>query len=204
MIEAPLPGRGGDLEPVHQPAGTQEPDRRAGRGGGRTVEDGLEVFDPRPALADTDHQARRRVGLDQELHCPSARILESVARNLTRRGCDPRLVERGEAQKAGDLAGALPRQHDVAFEADFQGEDPHVIEVIDPAPPWVPFLGDQDRHVVMLPPEVAVEDSGDHARVPRRQPGIAIEGPLRGQPVGVHDQKRTGNPTDRQTPGPCE
>ena len=66
------------------------------------------------------------LGLDQELHRPSARILEGVAGDLTRRGRDPGLVERGEAQKAGDLAGALPGQDDVAFQADFQGEDPHV------------------------------------------------------------------------------
>ena len=66
------------------------------------------------------------------------------------------------------------------------------IGVIDPAP--VPFLSLATRTVTSsrCRAEVAVEDPGDHARVPGRQPGIAIELPLRGQPVGVHDQKRTG------------
>ena len=117
--------RRSDLELVHQPSGAEDADPQAGRRVVPAVEDRLEVLDPRAPLVDADQKARRGRRADQELDPAAARVLEGVAGDLRDRRGDPRLVERGEAQQAGDLAGALPRQDDVGFQADLQGQEGH-------------------------------------------------------------------------------
>ena len=52
----------------------------------------------------------------------------------------------------------------------------------------------QDRHVIAASLVVPVKDAGDQARVPLAYAGIAIEVPVRGQAVGMHEQQRVFGP----------
>ena len=110
--------RRSDLELVHQPFRAQDSDSQAGRRVIPSVQDRLEVLDPRAPLLNADQKSRRGTCADLELDLPTSRVLEGIAGNLRHRRGDARLIERGEAQQAGDLAGTLPRQHDVGLQAD--------------------------------------------------------------------------------------
>ena len=133
---------------------------------------------------DPDQEPRRGPGPDLELDPAAPRVLEGIAGDLRDGRGDPGLVERGEAEQPGDLAGTLPGQDDVGLQADV-----HVQEGQSSLPALGQKLNHHDRDVVTTPPEVTEEHAGDEAGVPRRQTGVTIHLPLGGQAVGVHDQQ---------------
>ncbi len=154
-----------DLEPVHQPARPDNADAEPGLRDIPAVHDRLEVADARPALADADRDPDRRPLVDLELDAAPAGVLEGVAGDLGRGGRDARLVELGKSQQARDLAGSLPRQHDVGLEADLDGQqrpDAHAS---------CPPRGHEYGHVVPLAPVVAVQQARDQRGCRIANPG---------------------------------
>ena len=117
-------GRGVDLKRVHQPAGADDAQPHARWATVPPVEDGLQVLDARPAVADADHE--RLAGLSPSTRnstLPPPGVLEGVAGDLGDGGGDARLVLGVEAQQPGDLPGSLAGQHHVLLQADLQAED---------------------------------------------------------------------------------
>src|SRR5262249_2939556 len=95
----------------------------AGRGGVAAVEDGLEVLDAGPPVADADEEGGRGLPVEEELDLAAAGVLEGVAGDLGDGGGDAGLGLGRGAEQARQLAGALPGQHHVVLQADLLGQE---------------------------------------------------------------------------------
>ena len=126
MTVAPAPGSRFDRESIHQPPGPDDSNPQPGRRDVLSVENGLEIVDAHPPLADPDQQGRGGRRLDEKLDSTPAGILNGVAGDLGRGGGDAGLIELGESQERGDLTRPLPGQHDVGFKAEIQAQERHV------------------------------------------------------------------------------
>src|SRR5581483_375050 len=112
-------GARGDIELIHQPAGTDDPDAHAGRRSIAALEDAGEFRDAGPFVGHLhDEDLWRRRALEPERDLAATRVRHGVARDLRDGGRDAGLVLGVEAEEAGDLARALARENDVALRVE--------------------------------------------------------------------------------------
>ena len=115
--------RGLDVKAVHEAPRAHDAEAHPRLGPVRPVEDGLELGDPGPPVADVDEQdLRRRLSLHHELDRAAAAVAEGVARDLRHGGGEASLVLEVEAEQRGDLARALPGGDDIVLPRDRHGQ----------------------------------------------------------------------------------
>ena len=110
-----------DDEPVHQPAGPDDPEAHPRGGLVAAGEDLIEVANSGALVRSPDDQRRTRTFIEQKLAAALARVPHGIAADLRGGRGDTRLVLRGEAEQAGQLARTLPRDDHVAFGHELDG-----------------------------------------------------------------------------------
>ena len=181
QMVVPLPGRGIDLELVHQTAGAQDTHAHAGGGFVAAFQDVLQVAHSWPGIPDLDNeQLRRRAAFDRIFHAAAAGIIERVARDLGHSGGNPRLILGVETQQPGDLPGALPRRYGIALGSDREGKN---------GPSHLRRLCNYNCSVIAAPAEIPVEHARDQRGIARRQARIGFQSGAGGKPVGMQNQQ---------------
>ncbi len=112
-----------DLEAVHQPPGTEQPDAHAGGRFIPPIEDLLEIRDAGSGIGNRHFQELRISQPDRELHFAVAGVAEGVAGNLRGCGRHADLVLVVQTELRGNFPGSLPCLDDIALGAQSKVEN---------------------------------------------------------------------------------
>ncbi len=177
------PGRGLDLECVHQAPCRHQPELRlAARG--RAADRGLEVGDARSLVGDGDRQrgVASAFFFERELDAAAAAVTNGVARDFGHCGGDANLVLRIEVEQGADLPRALAGSDHVAIVGQLQLQQLMSHDVV--------RRSATIERVVAAALAVTIQHSGDSGARVLHQPRIAFRLPGGSQPVGMKYNRR--------------
>ena len=112
-----------DLHLVHEAVRADDADAHAGGGLILPAHYVGEICNARTLVADADQQQLRRTGaFEREFNFAALRVAECIAHDFRHGGRNSRLVLAVETDNPGNLAGTLPRDHDVLLLPNRHGE----------------------------------------------------------------------------------